>query len=143
MPTPRPIVAALDEQTRDRDLILMHLGPDLGVDSKTVSKWRNGNSTPYFPHAVAWANHLGLHIAAVDGKGRTLAVDHEIPARLRTWRKAAGLTSEDVGRRRHMVAAAVCRFELRPRFRLTTLEAHLAALGIRLVLIPAEQEVAA
>lgn len=142
---PHPIVASLAARTSDLDIPWGQLAEAISAHPRAVYAWRTGQAAPYFASAVAWAEHVGLILAAVDERGRILAVGADIPGRLTEFRKRLGLSQREVAERRHMAPRCVSALErgsYRPTLR--TVAEHLTALGLRLVLLrPAALGVAA
>jgi hypothetical protein len=138
MPTPRPIVTQLDRRTRATGIRYVNLAAQIGCHFNQVCAWKHGRKTPRFASFVTWANHVGCSVAAIDTHGNTLALDADIPPRMADWRRAAGLTQLAVARRRYVTDSTIARLEAARQHGLATVEDHLAALNIRLVLVPAQ-----
>lgn len=134
MTTRHPVVAALMNRTRDMDITAVAVAAAVGVRRHTVYAWQAGRSSPRFPTAVAWAEHVNLRLAAVDPTRQILAIGDDIPGRFADFRRAAGLTRQQVGARRLVTKESIAFLESGEHVPyLTTVYDHLGALGLRLV----------
>ncbi|MGV9536583.1 helix-turn-helix domain-containing protein [Streptosporangium sandarakinum] len=135
--TVHPIVATLTDRTRRRRITVTGLAAMLGVSQPAVSRWQAGQRYPTWGHTVAWAQSLGMRVIVHDGRAVVADGMATVP-RLTELRRQRGMTRRQVAQLRHMDISAVSRLELYavdPA--LSTMDAHLRALGLGLAVVEA------
>lgn len=144
MTPPHPIVAALTHRTRDLGITWAALSRGINVRQRAVRHWRDGRADPFFSSVVAWADHVGLIVAVVDHDRRILAAGASITASLADLRRRGGVTQQAAAERRNVRPQCVSTLERGARSPyLSTLDAHLDALGLQLALFHTQRQGAA
>jgi DNA-binding XRE family transcriptional regulator len=144
--TPHPIVATLDARTRDLDITQTALAHAIGTYPHALYKWRTGQASPPLACVALWADHVGLILAVVTPTRQVVAAGVSILRDLVSLRQLTGISQRDLAARRRVSQNTVSALErgIRNRPHLRTVDDHLTALGLRLVLLrPQVQEVAA
>ncbi|WP_068922159.1 WhiB family transcriptional regulator [Planobispora rosea] len=136
------LIRQIEVRRRELGLTQRDASALLGRHDTTLSAWSTGKSSPLFASFVDYAALVGLRVI-LPHQGQIFAEGNAIIPALPLLRQVQGIEVPDLAERLRIGPRAVNDFERldHPRY-LSTVEAYVAGLGVRLELAPADVAVA-